>query len=263
MNKMPRVVPPPPTRYSALRPAEDMGPYGGGVQRAMQAKPASAMPVALRSEPRPSVAPPPVRYGASPMNAPPPATGLLQRKLVASAPPTPRAMPGLVVQCMQMTVNLSTTVMSPEYQELMRIWFSYSRDDGYNYGAQVTKDFKIATKLGIAAYNTDNHASDGSGGPGEGQKALEERGNYLNWRKIHEGQLDSVTIASGGGKKEKYHVTQEEIKIHSDNKQKNKRATATSKHDQYHSDNNLAPAVYLETKKGTKCTVCNAIIKGK
>jgi hypothetical protein len=186
---------------------------------------------------------------------------VLQRKFLTGLPLKPVPASGLVVQRMQITVNFSTTQMSFEFKELMRIWFSYSPDDGKNYGDQVARDFKVATRLGIAPYTTDNHASLPGGG-GEGQKATEERANYQKWRRENAGMLDSVNVTFGGGgkTKTKYIPTEIEVKTHEQNKMIKKKGGAKSKHDQYHGSSNLGPAVYIETNSGTKCTVCNKFL---
>lgn len=153
------------------------------------------------------------------------------------------------------TVRLGSQSMSPEYAELVQIWFSYSPDDGKNYGDRVARDFKVATYLGIDPYRTDNHASRGAGGPGEGQKAQEERANYLKWRAANSDALDSVDViedGGGGGGKSGLRHNEEQEKEAAVRKAEKKATKKDAKHTRWHQNQGHVQ----DPGGGYHCKVC-------
>lgn len=188
--------------------------------------------------------PPGVRYGTL-------APATIQPKL--SAPPIQRAQPRVIQRAAEAvrSINLSTASIGADYQELMRIWFSYSPSDGQNFGASVTKYFKIATALGIAAYTTDNHASGGSGGPGEGQKAQEEKAHYEAWLATHKATLDAVQIVAAPAAKPKFAVSDEMKQQHAVKKATHKAEVKVNKHQAFHDD---------PKNRGKRCGQCGKTV---
>ena len=158
-------------------------------------------------------------------------------------------------------VKLGGITMSGDYQSLMRIWFSYSRSDGQNFGDAVIRDFKIATHLGIAPYTTDNHASDNPGGPGDGQKAREEHDHYDAWRLLHAGRLDAVEILpEGGGKRSTgAHISAETKQKQVDRKDQKAATAERSKHVQWHARQGQA-GLAIAVNQAT-CPTCGLAFK--